>query len=298
MAVAQTGSFSKAASLLYVSQPNISSSITSLEKELGYLIFNRTNQGISLTEEGNLFIKYASNIMAELKKIEIILEKTPYWSISIETMFNHTLVTQAFLKLTHYYEKSSKLNFNISSNNCNDILENVYLGKVDLGILLVNKTSLDTYENTLAKKAIVHEVMAKMHLNITLSKNHPLLEADTLDFDQLHRYPHVNYSYNRISDFPDVFAMGLINPDKMISVSDSNMRRQLIMSTDVFGLGCEPHPLTKIRDFVISIPLDKTEIYLLLVYQKKKAENEEVRLFKNLLMEELNQLYPQDEKNG
>ena len=54
-AVAQTMSFSKAAGTLYVSQPAISKSISHLEDEIGYKLFERENNILTLTRAGELF---------------------------------------------------------------------------------------------------------------------------------------------------------------------------------------------------------------------------------------------------
>lgn len=56
------GSISKAAQNLYVAQPNLSSAIKSIEKELGINIFHRTKKGIIATEEGLEFLQYARSI--------------------------------------------------------------------------------------------------------------------------------------------------------------------------------------------------------------------------------------------
>jgi DNA-binding transcriptional LysR family regulator len=53
--VAQELSFSKAAELLYVSQPAISRQMAQLEQELEVRLFDRTNQGVTLTEAGERF---------------------------------------------------------------------------------------------------------------------------------------------------------------------------------------------------------------------------------------------------
>ncbi len=287
LSVAKTGSFSKAADELYVSQPNISSAISSLEKELGYDIFNRTNQGISLTEEGMLFLKHATNILGELQKINLITEKSPYRSLTIESMFNHTMVSQAFTKLCAYYEDVKNLNFSIKGSTSRQILENIYLGKADLGVLINNKTSLDTFRNTLPNKSIEHEVLKKMNLNINLRKDHPLIKNGSLDFSLLHNFPHVNYNDNLISDFPDVFSMGLINPQKMISVTDSTSRGQLIIHTNAFGIGIDPHPKARVHGHIMSIPIPDIKVYLTLIFQQKQASYEELLLFKKFLVQEM-----------
>ena len=52
--VAQCGSISAAARRLYISQPAISKSISSLENEIQTHLFKRTYRGVSLTEAGRL----------------------------------------------------------------------------------------------------------------------------------------------------------------------------------------------------------------------------------------------------
>jgi len=47
----------KAAQNLFISQPNLSSSIANLEKELGIYIFNRTSRGVQVTQDGKVLIK-------------------------------------------------------------------------------------------------------------------------------------------------------------------------------------------------------------------------------------------------
>ena len=55
LAVAQEMSFSKAAEALFVSQPAVSRQVALLEQELGVPLFDRTNQGITITDAGREF---------------------------------------------------------------------------------------------------------------------------------------------------------------------------------------------------------------------------------------------------
>jgi len=64
-AVAQTMSFSKAAGTLYVSQPAISKSISHLEEELGYKLFERENNILTLTRAGELFRDFVEKSRTE-----------------------------------------------------------------------------------------------------------------------------------------------------------------------------------------------------------------------------------------
>lgn len=60
--VAELGSFTKAAKALDYSQSTISFQIKQLEEELGYLLFERINHTIALTERGRELLEYAQKI--------------------------------------------------------------------------------------------------------------------------------------------------------------------------------------------------------------------------------------------
>ena len=63
-AVASEKSFTKAAEILYVSQPSLSKQIKVLENRLGIILLNRENNKISLTEAGKIFLQYSERILA------------------------------------------------------------------------------------------------------------------------------------------------------------------------------------------------------------------------------------------
>lgn len=63
MAIAETGSFTKAAKVLGVSQPAISQNISALEKELGATLICRARGEAYLSEEGCTFKEYVSHIL-------------------------------------------------------------------------------------------------------------------------------------------------------------------------------------------------------------------------------------------
>lgn len=72
MEAARTGSITQAAKNLYLSQPNASSMLRTLEQELGYEIFSRTNSGIVPTEAGERFLEHAKVILAQLQELYAI----------------------------------------------------------------------------------------------------------------------------------------------------------------------------------------------------------------------------------
>ncbi len=56
------GSFSKAANKLYIAQSSLSLTVKKHEKDLGFVIFDRSSSPISLTREGKIYIEYLEEI--------------------------------------------------------------------------------------------------------------------------------------------------------------------------------------------------------------------------------------------
>lgn len=65
LAVADTGSFSRAAETLHVSQPALSAQIKEFERRLGFALFARSSRSVALTPEGRLFIDRARRLVTE-----------------------------------------------------------------------------------------------------------------------------------------------------------------------------------------------------------------------------------------
>jgi DNA-binding transcriptional LysR family regulator len=63
-AIASEKSFTRAADILFVSQPSLSKQIKALENRLNISLINRENNSVSLTEAGKLFLDYAERILA------------------------------------------------------------------------------------------------------------------------------------------------------------------------------------------------------------------------------------------
>lgn len=69
VATAQHGSFTAAAEKVGVTQSAITKSIGDLERQLGYLLFNRTARGVIATEEGRTFVDRAVRVLAEAQEL-------------------------------------------------------------------------------------------------------------------------------------------------------------------------------------------------------------------------------------
>ena len=69
-AVAEEKNFTRAAEKLAIAQPPLSRQIQDLEEELGTELFVRSPHKVALTEEGELFLQYATQILDLVNKSE------------------------------------------------------------------------------------------------------------------------------------------------------------------------------------------------------------------------------------
>jgi DNA-binding transcriptional LysR family regulator len=80
MAVAEAGSMTKAARKLAISHPVVSKTISDLEQTLKVRLFDRTGQGVELTNYGEALLKCSVNVFDEmrqgLKQIEFLTDPT------------------------------------------------------------------------------------------------------------------------------------------------------------------------------------------------------------------------------
>lgn len=77
LAVAETGSFSKAADLCAAEQSTVSQQIKSLEDRLGKALFDRSRQPITTTAEGQLVVEQAREIIEKVEELIEPFKKKP-----------------------------------------------------------------------------------------------------------------------------------------------------------------------------------------------------------------------------
>ncbi|HXS12330.1 MAG TPA: LysR substrate-binding domain-containing protein [Acidobacteriaceae bacterium] len=70
-AIAETGSFSRAAERCQIAQPSLSQQVLKLERDLGAKLFDRLGRGIRVTEAGRAFLPYARSILEQMESARL-----------------------------------------------------------------------------------------------------------------------------------------------------------------------------------------------------------------------------------
>ena len=74
LAIAETGSVTRAAEMLHIVQPAVSRQLRLLEEEMGTTLFDRGQRGMELTAAGEMLVVHAGRVLSELDmaKAEIV----------------------------------------------------------------------------------------------------------------------------------------------------------------------------------------------------------------------------------
>ena len=87
---AEKGTVSEAAASLYIAQPSLTKALKELEKEMGISIFNRTNKGVFVSKEGEVFLGYARQV---LEQAALITESIPTSPVeNRNSAFRHSII--------------------------------------------------------------------------------------------------------------------------------------------------------------------------------------------------------------
>ena len=133
--VTESGSFSKAAKLLFLTQPTVSAHISSLEKELDSRLFVRNTKEVKLSEEGKQLYQYARQMVELEKEIEQVFSKDAHCEEKCITIATSTIPAQYVLPaiLAKFRETYPDEQFRISENDSCGVVEQVAGHMVDIG---------------------------------------------------------------------------------------------------------------------------------------------------------------------
>lgn len=133
--VSESGSFSKAAKELFLTQPTISAHISSLEKELDVRLFIRNTKEVSLSDDGKDLYRYAKQITDLEKAIEERFYMDSDDGKHFITIAASTIPAQYLLPkvLMCYRERYPKEQIKIMETDSSEVVTQVVDHMVDVG---------------------------------------------------------------------------------------------------------------------------------------------------------------------
>ena len=183
--VARIGSINKASEELLVAQPNLSRCIRELEAELGITIFDRSSRGMSLTPEGEDFIRHARKALNYIDEIE----RTYKGGASAKQRFSISVprasyISDAFAKFTKCIG-DAPAEINYMEANSSKAIRNILNADFRLGIIRYASRYDRYFRDNLEEKGLSYEIVAEFKYVLIMSRECSAARKEKITFDDL-----------------------------------------------------------------------------------------------------------------
>ncbi len=183
--IARCRSMSKAAKRLFLSQPALSTSISNLESELGFQVFQRSFQGVALTEKGEKFLEISRRIVEQLETIPAIAQdpKTaPVVNIAAVPAACNSLVIELIQQMRQ--DRPDTI-INIQELRPTKVLRPLAEGEADLAIGIHIPSIRDEILRQVEQADLQIEEVFRDTMCVYLPKNHPLAKKKSISRQEL-----------------------------------------------------------------------------------------------------------------
>ena len=226
IAIAESGSFNKAAEILYIAQPSLTSSMQELEKEIGITIFNRSGRGVTLTPDGTEFLMYAKQVYSQY---EILMDKysdkknlKKKFGVSTQ---HYSFAVKAFVELVKRFD-TSRYEFAIRERQTKDVISDVANMKSELGILYLSDFNKAAIGKLLRTAGLEFHHLINCNAYVYLWSGHPLAKNKSIRFEDLADYPCLSFEQGDTSSF--YFSEEILSTKEYIRTIKANDRATML----------------------------------------------------------------------
>ena len=199
--VAECGSITEAARRLYVSQPSITSAIHDLEQEMNVHIFDRTNKGVVVSEEGETFLGYARQVLEQTELLEgkykNPAQRVPHFSVSCQ---HYSFAVNAFVDVIREFD-AARYDFTLREEQTHEIIEDVAHMKSELGVLYLSARNREVIGKMLAANELAFEPLFRAEPHVFVCSSHPLASRASVTLDDMADYPFLSYEQGSFNSF-------------------------------------------------------------------------------------------------
>lgn len=283
MAVAQEGSFSRAAEKLEVSQPTLSMAVKKLEEELGAELFYSFNRRQNLTDEGLRLKEGAAKLLEVYQETIENVKLSDYVGSGAVTLGLSPLFGACFFGdlIPSFSAASPNIKINMIEDGANKIDELVEKGEVDLAVTLNTERTASfasCHFSTQRNVALLH-------------KKHPLANAKSITVADLKEDSFAIFNQDFILNRQIMSACHAAGFRPKIALLSSQWDFMVELVSRNRAVSILPKPvLDKHPDpNVVCVPLMDSMKYwdIVLAWNKQKYMSKSCRLFLDYVKENL-----------
>ena len=191
--VAECGTVSGAAKALFVAQPSLSAAIQELESEMHLTLFHRTNKGVIVTKEGEVFLSYARQILEQTALLESRYKGDPVRKQAFCVSTQHySFAVNAFVDLIRE-RGGDRYDFSLRETQTYEIIEDVAKLRSEVGVLYLNHDNETVLRKVIREHDLIFTPFFTAKPHVFVSATSPLAKKKALTLDDLKLYPRLSY---------------------------------------------------------------------------------------------------------
>ena len=201
VAVADTLNITEASKRVFISQPSLTAAIHELEEEMGVTIFNRSNKGVTITNEGDEFLSYARQVLEQASLLEDRYKAgeggNTIFSVSCQ---HYSFAVNAFVDVIRKFGGPS-YDFTLRETQTNEIIEDVAKMKSEIGVLYLSGKNEKVIRNMMRKNNLEFEPLFTTPLHVFMSSKNPLAKKERITLADLKPFPYLTYEQGNFNSF-------------------------------------------------------------------------------------------------
>lgn len=223
--ISENRSMNKAAELLYIAQPSLTSAVKELERELGITIFHRSGKGVTLTADGTEFLTYARQVYQQYETLQERYtggHAKKKFGVSAQ---HYSFAVQAFVEMVRLFD-TYDYEFAIRETKTADVIEDVSSMKSEIGVLYLSDFNRQMLTKLLQAQHLTFHHLIDCDVFAYLSKEHPLAGNSSVSIEALSAYPCLTFEQGDKSSF--YFAEEIISTADFARVIKASDRSTML----------------------------------------------------------------------
>lgn len=257
LTTAKCGSINEAAKSLFISQPSLSNAIKELEDELAITIFQRTNKGIRLSEEGIEFLSYAKQVYEQVELLESRYHNKKlfpqHFSVSAQ---HYAFAVNAFVELVEKYA-NNEYEFTLRETRTYEIIDDLKNLRSEVGVLYLNAFNEKVIRKLIKEASLEFHPLFLASAHVFISTMHPLASKDKITLEDLEEYPYLSFEQGEYNSFHfSEEILSTISRKKNIKVSDRATLFNLLIGLNGYTISTGVLSSDLNGNSIIAVPLE------------------------------------------
>lgn len=267
--IAVYGSITRAAQFNFVSPSHLSRQVKKVEEMFSISIFERNNNGVFLTKQGQEFLQYIEPVLKNMTVLEKRYNCQPLTQelFSFRIAIHHnSMGNQAAVELIkRYIDLYEYADIVVDSyNSLKETVHAVNKYRYVLGVIQFSSTARNNVTAILCT-----ENLKKIDVDISppyvlVSQTHPLASRGMVSMEDLSEYPRIFYVDEEISNQQDISGLNVFNSQavkKRILIKERAQLFHYLRAMDAYYIGTKLSPDCSVCDGTTMVRLCTSEEY-------------------------------------